>query len=353
MRLDEYYALQMKGAYLCHHGIKGQAWGVTNGPPYPLGSDGKKQAQENRRILAANKSLKERMAARHGKQQTINRQILRANTATNKVKVKTEQSKNEIRKARHAYKDSIRREKMKLRAEKQKLRDEEKARQLKIKEEKARQRSEELKRQEALRAERAKANEATRALREQTRKVQLENKAAKSQQAHERNERILNTLNKDINVRTPRDILAQRVVNSGDKKMLKKYGNILNNEEYKAATDRITLKDSMNNSMKAAKRAKLEGFVKKGSEIVSTTKSTIESGINAYNALQGAAKIFAKPNGTGVIDRFAAKGPIKIPGTTPSTPKGAVDRVKEMMAQKDIDRMLNGQEPHYKWVKGS
>lgn len=23
-------------AYLCHHGIKGQKWGVKNGPPYPL-----------------------------------------------------------------------------------------------------------------------------------------------------------------------------------------------------------------------------------------------------------------------------------------------------------------------------
>lgn len=26
------------GSYLYHHGIKGQKWGVENGPPYPLGS---------------------------------------------------------------------------------------------------------------------------------------------------------------------------------------------------------------------------------------------------------------------------------------------------------------------------
>lgn len=25
--------------YLMHHGIKGQKWGVENGPPYPLNSD--------------------------------------------------------------------------------------------------------------------------------------------------------------------------------------------------------------------------------------------------------------------------------------------------------------------------
>ena len=24
------------GSSLCHHGIKGQEWGVQNGPPYPL-----------------------------------------------------------------------------------------------------------------------------------------------------------------------------------------------------------------------------------------------------------------------------------------------------------------------------
>lgn len=25
-------------SHLAHHGIKGQKWGVENGPPYPLGS---------------------------------------------------------------------------------------------------------------------------------------------------------------------------------------------------------------------------------------------------------------------------------------------------------------------------
>ena len=30
-----YYETQ-RGSTLCHHGIKGQKWGVQNGPPYPL-----------------------------------------------------------------------------------------------------------------------------------------------------------------------------------------------------------------------------------------------------------------------------------------------------------------------------
>lgn len=33
-----YYVIY-KNSELCHHGIKGQKWGVVNGPPYPLGKD--------------------------------------------------------------------------------------------------------------------------------------------------------------------------------------------------------------------------------------------------------------------------------------------------------------------------
>ena len=35
---------------LCHHGIKGQTWGVRNGPPYPLDSQGKKDFAKNKKI---------------------------------------------------------------------------------------------------------------------------------------------------------------------------------------------------------------------------------------------------------------------------------------------------------------
>lgn len=34
-----YCSMYSRNAELYHHGIKGQKWGVTNGPPYPLGSD--------------------------------------------------------------------------------------------------------------------------------------------------------------------------------------------------------------------------------------------------------------------------------------------------------------------------
>lgn len=33
--------------YLCHHGRKGQEWGVTNGPPYPLDMTNKEYKKKN------------------------------------------------------------------------------------------------------------------------------------------------------------------------------------------------------------------------------------------------------------------------------------------------------------------
>lgn len=50
---------------LSHHGVKGQEWGVRNGPPYPLGSAGKKRNRVNakykkeRSILESKKSTQE------------------------------------------------------------------------------------------------------------------------------------------------------------------------------------------------------------------------------------------------------------------------------------------------------
>lgn len=39
--------------YLCHHGVKGQEWGVRNGPPYPL-ERSKKEARAYKRQLNKN-----------------------------------------------------------------------------------------------------------------------------------------------------------------------------------------------------------------------------------------------------------------------------------------------------------
>ena len=43
----------MKYSYLYHHGIKGQRWGVRNGPPYPLGAN-QKSTREKKQTIVSN-----------------------------------------------------------------------------------------------------------------------------------------------------------------------------------------------------------------------------------------------------------------------------------------------------------
>ena len=54
---------ELGDAYLAHHGVEGQQWGVQNGPPYPLEGKGKrnfiKQARENRKAKRRKKILKD------------------------------------------------------------------------------------------------------------------------------------------------------------------------------------------------------------------------------------------------------------------------------------------------------
>lgn len=316
MRLDEYYALSFRGESLCHHGIKGQAWGVTNGPPYPLGAEGKSQARENRRILSAHKSLKEARAARHTKAQTINRSIIRSNTATNKEKAKNESSKNEIRKARHAWKDAARREAMKFKADKSKVKDEERRRHEQMKTEKIKQK-----------AERA---------------------TAKTKISDERNNRFERATK---GIKTPRQLLVERVINSGDKKMLSKYGNLLNNDEYALAVNRIKLQKELKNSEKEARAKKFDSFIKRGADLIGNAKNSVENLANMYNLTNNAAKIFSREGKNGPIEKFAKKGQIKLPSLQATPAKSTKDKLRddlvELMLQRDIDRMNSGDEPTY------
>lgn len=49
------YKLSEDSDFLMHHGIKGQKWGVENGPPYPLNPSkdySKAEQKANAKILA-------------------------------------------------------------------------------------------------------------------------------------------------------------------------------------------------------------------------------------------------------------------------------------------------------------
>ena len=54
---------ELGDAYLAHHGVEGQQWGVQNGPPYPLEGKGKKnfikQVKENRKKKRRKRIMKD------------------------------------------------------------------------------------------------------------------------------------------------------------------------------------------------------------------------------------------------------------------------------------------------------
>lgn len=47
------------GDYICHHGIKGQKWGVKNGPPYPLGASQKSPKEKRYKVSRIKSNLDE------------------------------------------------------------------------------------------------------------------------------------------------------------------------------------------------------------------------------------------------------------------------------------------------------
>lgn len=307
MRLDEYYALANAGKELCHHGIKGQAWGVTNGPPYPLNQEGKARhrsfaSKKNKFFKSNDEKVKD---YEHAK--TLNRKILRANTSTLKEKTKNESAKNEVRKARHAYKDARRREKMALKKEQQKLRDEQRKRDLEYK------------------TAKLKAKAETSILKSKARADKFNN----SQKEREAKREQLKEMTK--NIKSPKEALKERVINSGDKKMLKKYGFLLNNDEYAQAAKRVELVRDIKRGKVSSAINTVSGAISKGTDVAKTVAG-------AYNTANAIAKVVAPDS------KFASKKQINF---SPSEKKAssAVDRLKEVMATKDLEAIAAGKAP--------
>lgn len=296
MRLDEYYANVSVGKELCHHGVKGQAWGVTNGPPYPLNGEGKKEFKENKKILKSKEAqtLREKAAARHGKAEKANQAIIKSKTETSKEKLKQVQAKTDVQKAkqaRHAIKDARRKEKLAAKRDAEKL--------------KAEMRAMKRKEQADIKAQRKKEDEEYTA---QLRKEGLEaakTKAEISKARAAQNEAQLKQL-KDLansipkadtkaikesikNIKTPKDVLRERVINSGDKKMVKKYRSILSNEDLRAAQARIDLVKELRGS-KIEKLKTLAGNIK---DVTGKAKDAADNTINVLNNVGATARVFA------------------------------------------------------------
>ena len=176
---------------LYHHGVRGQAWGVQNGPPYPLGSAGKSAFSRMKAMLGSN-GRGRLLATRAANQAALNKKIVAAkirgrtaNTADIKNMVQNAKAKNQLSKARHEGKLS----KEQYKTEKEKLR-------------------------------------AERALYKADRK-----------KAEGRGQKL-----------SAKEELKQRIINSGDPRLLNKYGKYLNAEEYKQASDRVLARYDLANA---------------------------------------------------------------------------------------------------------
>lgn len=98
----------MEHDYLVHHGIEGQKWGVSNGPPYPLNASSysskerklnpdlvKKKLDEKKKLREAKANQRYKVKLEKAKQKEALSQV-KANTAKNNrdAKIAKEESKN-------------------------------------------------------------------------------------------------------------------------------------------------------------------------------------------------------------------------------------------------------------------
>ena len=262
MPSSEFYSgLATYGDSLYHHGIKNQAWGVQNGPPYPLGSAGKARAAKARHILGGRKTREARLnekAGSHATMANINRKLVES-------KLKGVEDKNSLAKAKTG-------QKIKNIENKDALAKTKSTSQLKSLENKqalnrARHKGKSARLQDKLEKQRYKTEMAR--LKKEQRNNEKKEEKPKEQKISAKD--------------AARNALKERVINSGDPKMLKKYGRFLNNEEYKAAATRITMVNDL-------KSARLKAFVDRGRQLADTAKNVAETTRNAVDTANNAIK---------------------------------------------------------------
>ena len=350
MNKNEYYGYVSVGEALYHEGVKGMAWGVRNGPPYPLNYEGKASLNANKKILGSSSDKRSYgiNGSRHyGTNKKIGNAIKKASTdrtALNKKlvndKIKGQEDKIRLNKARHAGKstaqqnktdeklqkledkqrvndarhkgsiefrmrqDSIRRAQMKTelmrqKAEQQRLKNEANKEKIARKAEQDKIKMASKAEQDRIKAQiKASKAEAKANLKLEKEKLRMEDKAkARETKMAEKQQRFEQKQQQKADDRQQRIIVSKGnknllnrndIINSGNPKLLKKYGKYLNNDEYKLATDRIKQVNDL-------KSAKMQNLIDKGQKlangaqnVANFTKNAVETWNNvakAHNAL--------------------------------------------------------------------
>ena len=94
-----YTSMYSRNTELYHHGIQGQKWGVTNGPPYPLDSDvstGKKLKKEKRLNAYKEASIKKLTNQQEKMNKKMNKKINKSKNEEKREKIKNEQEKRNV-----------------------------------------------------------------------------------------------------------------------------------------------------------------------------------------------------------------------------------------------------------------
>lgn len=358
---EEYYGLVEAGKTLCHHGVRWQAWGVQNGPPYPLGSAGKARAKAARHILGGRKAREERLAEKADSKATmasINRKLVASKIQMKgdkaSYKLKKAADKAAVKRARHVAKQESRDAKAKEQLDKLKAQQELAKQKTALKDARHkgsiefRLKADQLMREQyknekaKLKAERDRvsnkaAKDATKARlkaekqaardrlanqkADRKNQLKMEKERLKMQEREKiRQEKIQQKVERkaEAKANSPLQQMKDRIINSGDPKMLKKYGKVLNSDEYKAAVDRIKMVNDL-------KSAKAQQWVDRGKRVADTIGNVATATTRGIEATNNAIKVLNFFRGR------SGKEDIKLIGAE----KKATDYQKQLQNLKD------------------
>lgn len=294
---DEYYSYVESGAALCHEGVKGMAWGVRNGPPYPLNSEGKARASKARHILGSTKTREARLNDKANKNETmarLNKKLVDSKIRDSETKSSSEKAKAQAKIKSIENKQSIDRARHK--GTSNRLQD--KLEKQRYKTEMARLKKEQKLAQRATKEEKPK-----------------ENKPSAKEQA--------------------KAAMKERIINSGDPKTLKKYGKLLNADEYRAAVNRIQMVNDL-------KSAKIQNFVNRGKQVSEAIRNFADASTKGIETVNNGIKIL------NIIRGRKGEKPITLIGESPKA-KEAKDYVKalEQLKSKTIHDAIKADPDKY------
>ena len=98
--------------YICHHGVKGQQWGVRNGPPYPL-ADGRSSSERiysdaKKRVSKISKDVQTAVSHTSGKMYGLEHKLKTKESISRKIDKNIKEEGKSVTEASNDIKDAVR-----------------------------------------------------------------------------------------------------------------------------------------------------------------------------------------------------------------------------------------------------